>query len=118
MFFGSLVLGCFYFFGVQFFLSEATVLGDEKMQNAIAGDFRDGYKRYIYKATQSVPFVVNVPKVQRAGQKKLTNPTANLAPPLLALSKGGSSSPTPSRPSSSQSASLCATLRARAWRLS
>ena len=112
------MLGCFYFFGVQFFLSEATVLGDEKMQNAIAGDFRDGYKRYKYKATQSVPFVVNIPKLQRAGQKKLTNPTANLAPPLLALSKGGSSSPTPSRPSSSRSTSEApssTTRSSRAW---
>ena len=47
LFFGSLVLFFFYFVGVQCFLSNAAVSGDEKLQNAIAGDFRDGCKRYV-----------------------------------------------------------------------
>ena len=46
LFVGSLVLGFFYFFGVQYYLSKAAVSGDEKVQDAIAGDFRRGWKRY------------------------------------------------------------------------
>ena len=43
---GSLVLGLFYFFAVQYYLSKAAVSGGKKVQDAIAGDFRDGWKRY------------------------------------------------------------------------
>ena len=43
---GSLVLGLFYFFAVQYYLSKAAVSGGKKVQDAIAGDFKDGWKRY------------------------------------------------------------------------
>ena len=47
LFFGSLVLVFFYFFGGQYFLSKAAVSGDETMEKAIADDFRDGCKTYV-----------------------------------------------------------------------
>ena len=36
----------FYFVGVQYKLSRTAQSGDDSLRKAIAGDFKDGYRRY------------------------------------------------------------------------
>ena len=68
----AVVLGAFYFFGLQRFLTRAARArsGTEdakKMQAAITGDFRDGYRRYKFSDSfRGLPILPQLFELQRS----------------------------------------------------
>ena len=72
---GSLVLGLFYFFAVQYYLSKAAVSGGKKVQDAIAGDFRDASnivrkigKNDAFIYSNEIRYIQNQEKITRKKQ--------------------------------------------------